>query len=234
MAILTLNPPTQTTPVATAVTSSCGTPVINNLPSFPNNKTDSTYRDALNRAILNTFKPSPNGAAGICSQYVYNIADNFVRALQGKPLNTGLTATTDLTTKRITITGGIFGKGNAKQPRVRSFLESLGYISYEWGNNLSKKDINNALKTREYNLGDIVIYWSNDGTTGLACKDYGHIQLYTDKCQNPYTYSKPQTNWVSSVPDNYTPFPFVYNNDEKYPADCWNLWLLQLDPFIST
>ena len=98
----------------------------------------------------------------------------------------------------------------------------IGYSVDKWAENISKTEITKLLNNRKYNIGDILIYWANDGNPEDGCTKYGHIEIYSGKVWNPYNYAKPQTNYVSSVPDNYTTNPFVYGRQSQ---NCWNVYL---------
>jgi hypothetical protein len=183
----------------------CGEPITNQIPANPSNIGNARYSEALNKALQNTFKNGP-GEAGKCALYTYSTATTFVNILKGLPPGPQFTR----------------GKGNAKDVSVRTYLKSLGYSVDKWAENISKTEINKLLNGRKYNIGDILIYWANDGNQNDGCTKYGHIEIYSGKVWNPYNYVKSQTNYVSSVPDNYTTNPFVYG---KQSQNCWNVYL---------
>jgi hypothetical protein len=186
----------------------CGNPVINQIPANPSNIGNVRYSEALNKALQNTFKGGP-GEPSMCALYTYSIATSFVNILKGLPPGPQFTR----------------GKGNAKDVGVRTYLKSLGYSVDKWAESISKTEAIKLLNGRKYNVGDILIYWANDGDPAAGCTKYGHIEIYSGKVWNPYNYVKPQNNYVSSVPDNYTANPFVYSNNQKYPQNCWNVYL---------
>jgi len=185
----------------------CGNPVVYQVKSIFNNNI-SKYSNALSKALQNTFKNGP-GEAGKCALYTNSTATSFINILKGNSPGDQF----------------VRGKGNAKDISTRNYLKSLGYSVNKWAENISKNEIQKLLNSRKYNIGDIVIYWANDGNSEDSCSKYGHIQIYSGKVWNPYTYKKSQTDFVSSVPDNYSANPFVYTNKTQ---NCWNLYLCQI------
>jgi hypothetical protein len=192
-------------PADRAESRNCGTPATYQISSNPDNTGNIVYKEALNKALQNTFKGGP-GQPGLCALYTNSIATSFVNILKGNPPGPQF----------------VRGKGNAKDVSTRNYLKSLGYSVDKWAENISKTEIQKLLNGRKYNIGDILIYWANDGNQDEGLVKYGHIEIYSGKVWNPYTYSKPQTNYVSSVPDNYTTNPFVYG---KYNNNCWTVYL---------
>jgi hypothetical protein len=192
-------------PADRAESRNCGEPLINQISSNPSNIGNARYADALNQALQNTFKGGP-GEPKKCALYTYSTATAFVNILKGLPPGPQFTR----------------GKGNAKDVSTRTYLKSLGYSVDKWAENISKTEINKLLNNRKYNIGDILIYWANDGNPSDGCTKYGHIEIYSGKVWNPYNYVRPETNFVSSVPDNYTTNPFVYG---KQSQNCWNVYL---------
>lgn len=207
----TTNTPSSTTapsPANRAEDRNCGTPVTNQIPSSPDNLGNNKYREALNKALQNTFKGGP-GEAGKCALYTNSVATSFTNILKGNPPGPQF----------------VRGKGNAKDVSTRTYLKSLGYSVDLWAENISKNEIQKLLNSRKYNIGDILIYWAKDGNQEEGQVKYGHIEIYSGKVWNPYTYSKPQTNYVSSVPDNYTTNPFVYGGKNN---NCWTVYLCKV------
>jgi hypothetical protein len=192
-------------PINREESRNCGTPATYQISANPSNVGNARYADALNKALQNTFKGGP-GEPKKCALYTYSTATAFVNALKGKPLGPQF----------------IGGQGHAKSVSTRTYLKSLGYSVDKWAENISKTEINKLLNGRKYNIGDILIYWANDGNPSDGCTKYGHIEIYSGKVWNPYNYIKPETNFVSSVPDNYGTNPFVYG---QYSQNCWDVYL---------
>ena len=190
------------------VSSTCGTPVTTASPKTFNNISNSKYTNAFNKALYNTFRGG-KGEAGMCSKYTYSIASALVNSLKNQAPGPQF----------------LSGKGNAKDTSTRNFLTSLGYTITKVGENLSKPATVQLLNSQTYNIGDIVIYWANDGNQQDSQNKYGHIEIYSGKVWNPYNYTKSQTNFVSSVPDNYTLNPFVYG---KYSNNCWTVYICRV------
>jgi hypothetical protein len=199
---------TSTTPTPPPVESTrCGTPFTTTAPLVFNNKSNQRYINAFNKAIYNTFRGG-SGVSGLCSRYTISTATALIKVLKG---NTP---------------GDQFTKiGNAKDTSVRNYLTLIGYNVIKAGENISKNSAQTLLNSTTYNIGDIVIYWAKDGDQSSSQVKYGHIQIYSGKVWNPYNYRKPQNNFVSSVPDNYTPNPFVY---EKRPNNCWTVYICRV------
>jgi len=200
----TNNDTTQTT----SPTTSCGTPFTAQVPLSFTNKTSQRYINAFNKAIYNTFRGG-KGESGMCSKYTYSTAAALVNVLKGQAPGPQF----------------LSGKGNAKDTSVRNFLTSIGYNVVKAGENLSKSDVQKLLNSTQYNIGDIVIYWANDGSRDTSQVKYGHIEIYSGKVWNPYPYKTPQNNFVSSVPDNYTSNPFVYGTR---PNQCWTAYVCRV------
>jgi hypothetical protein len=192
----------------TTTTTSCGTPFTTQVPLTFNNKTSQRYINAFNKAIYNTFRGG-KGESGMCSKYTYSTAAALVNVLKGQAPGPQF----------------LSGKGNAKDASTRNFLTSIGYNVVKAGENLSKSDVQKLLNSTQYNIGDIVIYWANDGSRDTSQVKYGHIEIYSGKVWNPYPYKTPQNNFVSSVPDNYTSNPFVYGTR---PNQCWTAYVCRV------
>jgi hypothetical protein len=188
--------------------STCGTPITTVSPITFNNKSNPKYIKSFNTAIYNTFRGG-KGESGMCSKYTYSVASALVNSLKNQAPGPQF----------------LSGKGNAKDTSTRNFLTSLGYTITKVGENLSKPAAQQLLNSQTYNIGDIVIYWANDGNQQDSQNKYGHIEIYSGKVWNPYNYTKPQTNFVSSVPDNYTINPFVYGKKEN---NCWTVYICRV------
>jgi hypothetical protein len=190
------------------VSSTCGPSVTAVSPKSFDNLKNSKYINAFNKALYNTFRGG-KGEPGMCSKYTYSIASALVNSLKNQAPGPQF----------------LSGKGNAKDTSTRTFLSSLGYTVTKAGENLSKPAIQQLLNSQTYNIGDIVIYWAKDGNPQDSQNKYGHIEIYSGKVWNPYNYNKSQTNFVSSVPDNYTLNPFVYGKANK---NCWVVYICRV------
>jgi len=198
----------QTGPITYLNNTTCGTPITAVSPKTFNNTSNPKYINAFNKAIYNTFRGG-KGESGMCSKYTYSIASALVNSLKNQAPGPQF----------------LSGKGNAKDASTRNFLSSLGYTVTKIGDNLSKASTQQLLNSQTYNIGDIIIYWANDGNAQDSQNKYGHIEVYSGKVWNPYNYNKSQTNFVSSVPDNYTTNPFVYGGK---PNNCWTIYLCRV------
>lgn len=139
----------------------------------------------------NAMQSSYNGVfgrdgqkAGMCAQWAWNLAKNYVEYLRGRGLsnpkqNAG---------------------GNANQNGYHKRLVSAGYTQTKAGTNISKAKLKNLLITTTWGYGDVVVYYGTDGTGNH--KKYGHTQIYVGDI-NSY-------KWASSYRDNYKTY-FPYN-----------------------
>jgi hypothetical protein len=145
-------------------------------------------------------------SSGWCAQGVLNIAVNFKNYKEGKPLYT----------KGNLIPAG----GNANSSAYANRLKLGGWTGQFVGEGLTKAQIQSEISKITYNVGDILVYYSED-SSGDDGK-YGHTQIYVG--------SKSSSGWSSDVKDNYG-VSFVYGNTTKYPSQCYSLYLYRVPNF---
>ena len=141
--------------------------------------------------------------SGWCARGVYNTAVNFQNYKTGKTIYI----------KPNLLPSG----GDAKTSGYAFQLKTLGWTGQLIGEGLNKTQIQQAINSIDYNIGDILIYYSEDSgdSNGLS----GHTQIYVG--------SKSPSGWSSDVRDNYG-FSFVYNSK---PSNCYTLYLYRVPNF---
>ena len=141
--------------------------------------------------------------SGWCARGVYNTAVNFQNYKTGKTIYI----------KPNLLPSG----GDAKTSGYDFQLKTLGWTGQLIGEGLNKIQIQQAINSIDYNIGDILIYYSEDSgdSNGLS----GHTQIYVG--------SKSPSGWSSDVRDNYG-FSFVYNSK---PSNCYTLYLYRVPNF---
>jgi len=154
---------------------------------------------AMLQATKAVFKGG-KGAEGQCGYYTYNIARDYILALNGKP------------------TKGLFEKagGNAGSEAYRRRLQQLGYSMEYLGTDIPRGELEKFIINTSWNVGDIINYRSLvkpapkvagvfDNCFRLkpnSCFCYGHTQIYTNGVQENGGGFK----WTSSVPKNYSSY----------------------------
>lgn len=165
-------------------------------------------------AKLYNVATSPGGR---CGRFTFNLAYNYVKALQGKPLHP------------ITSYGSMLpAGGNANQQGYHNNLKFLGYSESVVASNCSKAKLKELISTTEFSLGDVIVYWGLYDDAGVkasgAASDghwkFGHTQLFTAKSLLP------AFAWASDPKDNYG-CAFVYGNGTRFPGDNWALKILR-------
>jgi hypothetical protein len=189
----------------------CGAPISFPIPPASTTPSTQIQINAMKKALDAVFTVGEGDSD--CSIYTYNIATNYTNLLNNKSIKNGLQ---------------VSKKGHAKLPSTRTYLQSLGYTSYQIGENFTKSgtinSIENFFKLAKFNIGDIVVYWANDGDQTASQVKYGHIQIYTDGVPG---YSK----WASDKKTNFGT-NFVYRNTTR--NECWNIYLLKAPTALST
>ena len=160
--------------------------------------------DTKNHIVLTNVK-------GRCAQGVFNIALNFQNYFKFKDKGTG--------NGRIFKKGALTNAGGHARTYGRN-LQGLKYTGQLIGEGLNKAQIQQAINNIEYNVGDILIYYSED--SGGDDGKYGHTQIYVG--------SKSPSGWSADVKNNYG-FSFVYGNTTKYPSQCYSLYLYRVPNF---
>ena len=150
---------------------------------------------------FNAMQNSYNGVfgrdgeiSGMCVQWSYNLAVNYVEFLQGRTLsNPKLRA-----------------GGNANQNNeFFNNLTKLGYIK-SVSTGLSRAQVSNKLKTITWGYGDVVVYYANDGDVNASHRKYGHAQIYVGAINS--------VGWSTSTAENYGT-SFVYRSR---PSNNWD------------
>lgn len=184
----------------------CGAKVItSNVPGL-DRPTDTIRKSAL-QASYNAVFSVPNSRENIpkdylCGRWTFNLAYNYTQALNKKPLSKGAT---------------IPAGGDANSPGYWANLVKIGYTQYVAAKNTPKAEIISLLNGKiQFNLGDVVVYFSNDKPTHL------HTQIYigTNQIKEIQGGIYPlKGGWAT---DNYSNYSreFVYRKD---PQNCYNL-----------
>jgi|MDSV01.1.fsa_nt_gb hypothetical protein len=154
--------------------------------------------DAMKKSFNGVF--GRDGAvSGMCAQWSYNLAVNYVEFLNGRSLsNPKLRA-----------------GGNANQNN--EFFNNLTKIGYTKtvSTGLSRAQVNNQLKTTTWGYGDVVVYYANDGDINASHRKYGHAQIYVGSLVG--------SKWSTSTVDNYGT-DFVYRSR---PSNNWNFLIFR-------
>jgi hypothetical protein len=138
-------------------------------------------KEAMIQATDAVFRKG-NGVSGMCAQYTYNIARDYIAAAKGQP------------TRGIAEAAG----GNANDAAYRNRLQKLGYSMTSLGV-IPRSKLKELVDSEDWGYGDIINY-CNKGTTGSdSSKRYGHTQIFTAGVQ----YKGNGVKWTSSVPANY-------------------------------
>lgn len=175
------------------------------------------------KSMNNIFKGKTIIGNGACGRWTYSIARNFVEA-KTKPQN------------MLPGTGNGSG-GNAKEQGYRDFLKQLGYKEVAILNKIDKATLARRLDTAPYQIGDVVIYWSDNPIKGKQenAYIYGHTQIYTggvryDPILKSNIVDPKQIRWACDDTYNYGT-NFVYRsavNVNTNLPESWNFYLLRL------
>lgn len=165
--------------------------------------------EILKSAMNNTYIALPKRGDGHCPVGVYNHAYRYVHISLNKSLpNSRLSS-----------------GGNANSQIYRSFLQKLGYTILKPYKNISKNELKNIIKSADWAIGDVAIYWSSDGDADDHAHIYGHTQMWTGGA-----YSS-KSNWATDDSLNYGGAFFVYGNTDKHKGTVWNLYILKAPTF---
>jgi hypothetical protein len=182
----------------------CGVKVITNTVPGLDKPTDTIRKSALQASYNAVFSgpkeniPSPY----MCGRWTFNLAYNYTQALNKKPLSKGAT---------------IAAGGDANSPGYWASLVKIGYGQYVAAKNASKTEIISLLNGKiQFNLGDVVVYFSNDKPTHL------HTQIYIGTNQIKEIQGGIYPTKGGWATDNYSNYSreFVYRKD---PQNCYNL-----------
>jgi hypothetical protein len=143
---------------------------------------------------------------GLCAKGVLNTAVNFKNYKKGETLYT----------KGNLVQAG----GDAKSSAYANRLKLGGWTEQLVGEGLTKAQIQSEINKITYNVGDILVYVSED--SGGSDGKYGHTQIYVG--------SKSPSQWSSDVKDNYG-VSFVYGDTKKYSSQCYSLYLYRVPNF---
>jgi hypothetical protein len=169
------------------------------------------------------FKGVNRGGDHNCGRYTYSLARNFSEAR---------------TKNQNMLTGPTEGSGGpAKDPIYHTNLKKYGYKEVARFNNVDKAFLANRLDKAQNQIGDVVVYWSNNPIEGdrNTAYLYGHTQIYTggvryDPIIKSYVVDPKKPKWACDDTDNYgTNFVYrsVVNADRSLP-ESWNFILFRL------
>lgn len=163
-----------------------------------------TQKEFIKNAVQATL--SKGSGKGLCGRFTFNHANNYVRLMQGKPVEQGTTHPAG---------------GNARESGYHKNLQNLGYKKTDYGS-MSKSALINKIKTNGWSVGDVIVYWCTDGPSNQSHVMYGHTQIFTNGYHNTSGY-----RWSTDVINNFGERgggEFIYNSKT---GDSWNLIYLQ-------
>jgi hypothetical protein len=139
-------------------------------------------------------------ASGMCSRWTYNLALNYTRILRN---NQNIPGTQ------------ISAGGNANQNTAYfQGLVKLGYKQTKIASNITKAEIIDLVEKQiQYNYGDVIVYYANDGDG--SHRQYGHTQIYVNESST--------SKWATSTKTNYGG-NFIY---KRKNSNCWDLYLFR-------
>jgi hypothetical protein len=202
---LTLPSSNQNGTAATAATATsngiCGQKLM--LGIIPPTDGDLTKRkQAMDKSFDYTFSNmDPNEEKGMCAQYTYNLAFNYIAYLRSTPNKANLSA-----------------GGDANDESYFKNLERLGYIRKAVAKNITKNELRTLINTTPYQSGDVIVYWANGIIRNKKLDShiaYGHTQIYVG--------NKSPSKWSSSLKNNYG-LAFLYNSRNN---ECWNFYIFR-------
>lgn len=174
----------------------CGPKNISSVPAS-NNTNENNRLNAITKSFNSVFQ-SFGEVKGICAKWTYNLARNYVKILRNSPpssqvLNAG---------------------GNANQNiQYYNNLTKLGYSQTKVGSNITKQELINFINNTNWNYGDVIVYYANDGAGTHVT--YGHTQIYVGRLT--------PTKWATSVKNNYGS-SFVYSDRN---SNCWDFYVFK-------
>ena len=184
--------------VSTQTSQGCGEKLIISIP--PVNLSNTNVRKLAMEKSYNSVFRQHGEASGMCSRWTYNLALNYTKILRNNQNIPG--------TK-------ISAGGNANQNTAYfQGLVKLGYKQTKIASNITKAEIINLVEKQiQYNYGDVIVYYANDGDG--SHRQYGHTQIYV----NESSISK----WATSTKTNYGG-NFIYKGKN---SNCWDLYLFR-------
>lgn len=184
------------------------------LPAEKNFMTDKrAVTEAIKRLFLGCKSMIPTSEKDHkCSLFAYNLATFFVNR--------------DFYNKNDKKCSAIHGIGNANNPKVQSYLKSIGYKEVTFMNNLKHSELSTTIENIKPTYGDVLIYYSDrklkkKGSVGM------HVQFYVGDAYrkdaegydpNVRDFKQENVNkcgWACDKINNYGS-AFVYRNKDKY------------------
>ena len=115
---------------------------------------------------------------GMCAQWTYNLAKNYVSFLNGGELGP----------KKLR------AGGNANNNK--RYFQNLVKLGYSQTTSVLTRDgVKNKLVTTTWGYGDVVVYYCNDGPVSQTHVQYGHTQIYVGEINS--------VGWSTSTANNY-------------------------------
>ena len=177
-------------------------------------------REAMKKSYDSTFNTFGE-IGGMCGQYSYNFAINYVSYLRGD---------SSIPKSR---SGGrpLAAGGNANQnKRFWENLVALGYVQTKVGTNISKSQVKSKLNNTDWKYGDCVVYYANNGDKSASHRKYGHAQVWVGDIQPIGTKiatlkgeKRTATGWTTSTKPNYGT-NFVYGSRSSTK---WDLYVFR-------
>jgi hypothetical protein len=160
---------------------------------------------------------------GNCGRYTYSLARNFSEAR---------------TKNQNMLIGPTEGSGGpAKSPIYHDNLKRYGYKEVARFDNIDKAFLTNRLDKAQNQIGDVVVYWSNNPIEQYDNSPYlyGHTQIYTggvryDPIVKSYVVDPKKPKWASDDTYNYKVhfvYPRAVNVNRNLP-ESWNFILFRL------
>lgn len=132
--------------------------------------------------------------SGMCAQWSYNLAVNYVSFLRGGQI------------KNPKLAAG--GNANMNQQFYNN-LKKLGYTETK-STGLTKTQLNQKLSSIQWGYGDVFTYYANDGDPNASHVKYGHAQVYVGSINS--------VGWTTSTSNNYG----TSNVYGRRNSDNWN------------
>ena len=145
-----------------------------------------TQKDFIKNAIQATL--SKGEKHGKCARFTFNHVNNYVRLMQGKPVEKGDVHNAG---------------GNANQPGYHKNLQNMGY-KITTNETISKSSLISKISNGSWSVGDVIVYWCIDGPSNASHVIYGHTQIFTNGYHNGSNY-----RWSTDNMNNYES-SFVY------------------------
>ena len=197
--------PAQQTSSDTSQYTSTGTakplpPPSNIEPPTPDSPDSVERVDAMQNSYDATFQRDGE-VSGLCAQWVYNLAVNYVKYLEGQTINSSK------------LKAG--GNANNNQEFYNN-LTKIGYIK-SISTGISKISLIKKLKTTTFGYGDVVCYYANDKPIvgSESHYRYGHAQIYVGDINS--------SGWSTSKKENYGT-SFVYSSRTSFN---WNILIFR-------